>query len=165
MDYRCDGSQIKLPMKDLKSNTDTTVAMLFSPVVKPLASVRPPTAYLVPKSRKDIISLLDRHGIVYSTASQPKTLKGEIYAVQRLDRVWMENKAMTRVTTWQRSSDVRLEVGDVLVSLNQRAARMLVIAFEPASMWGIVQYDEFPDLREIGKDYPLVRILDSQGKQ
>ena len=164
MDYRCDGSTIKLPMKDLKSNTDTMVAMLFSPVVKPLASVRPPSAYLVPKSRKDVINLLDRHGIVYTTVTQPMTQKGEVYSVQQMPRVWMENKAMTRVTTRVRTSDIKLEVGDVLISLDQRASRMLVIAFEPASMWGIVQYDEFPNLCEIGKDYPIIRILDPGGK-
>ena len=165
MDYRCDGSTIELPMKDLKSNADTMVAMLFSPVVKPLASVRPPAGYLVPKNRKDVISLLDRNGIAHTTATQSMTLKGEIYTVQQIDRVWMENKAMTRVATRVRSSDVKLEIGDVLVSLDQLAGRMLAIAFEPASMWGIVQYDEFPNLCEVGKDYPIIRILDPRGRQ
>ncbi|TSA18453.1 hypothetical protein D4R75_11290 [bacterium] len=165
MDYQCDGSTINLPMRVLKSNADTMVAMLFSPVVKPLASVRPPAAYLIPKSRIDVISLLDRHGIVYTTVTQPMKKKGEIYAVRQLDQVWMENKTNTRVTTHPRLTDVTLGIGDVIVSLDQRAGRMLAIALEPASMWGIVQYEEFPGLCEIGKDYPIIRILDARGKQ
>ena len=165
MDYRCDGTTINLPMRNLKSNTDTTVEMLFSPVVKPIASVRPPSAYLIPKTRKDVLGLLDRHGIVYTTVTQPMTQKGEVYTVQQLDRVWMENKVMTRVTTRLRSSDVSLETGDVFVSPDQREGRMLAIALEPGSMWGIVQYDEFPNLCEIGKDYPIVRLLDPRGKK
>ena len=165
MDYQCDGSTINLPMRVLKSNADTMVAMLYSPVVKPLASVRPPAAYLIPNSRIDVISWLDRHGIVYTTVTQPMKMKGEIYAVRQLDQVWMENKTNTRVTTHPRFTDVTLGIGDAIVSMDQRAGRMLAIALEPSSMWGLVQYDEFPKLCEIGKDYPIIRILDARGKQ
>jgi len=160
MDYRYYGSKINLPMRDLKSNIDTLVSMLFSPAVEPLKSVRPPAAYLIPKSRRDIIDLLDRHSIVYTTMAQAAKIRGEIYTVQNIEQVWLENKINTRVTTNSRFSDVVLETGDVLVSLDQRAAHMLVIALEPTSMWGIVQYDEFPHLCERGKDYPIIRILD-----
>lgn len=159
MDYICNGT-IDLPMRTVASNADTIVAMRYSPAVKPIASVRPPTAYHIPKHLKDVIALLDRHGMSYTKVDQPSQRHGEVYTVQSVDRVWMENKVMTRVGTRTRTVPIALESGDVIVPLNQRASQLIVIALEPSSMWGIVQYDEFSGLCEIGKNYPISRIID-----
>lgn len=51
-----------------------------------------------------------------------------------------------------------MEAGDVFVPLQQLLATMLVIALEPASMWGLVQEDLFAPWRTAGREYPVYRL-------
>jgi len=157
MDYVFNGSKINLEMETV-SGKDTSVAMYYSPEVKSLESVDRPDAYVVPGSRKDIIDLLDRHGIHYRTIQKEEDRQVEIYTVKSVAGKWMENKPTKYLSVTKRISKSTISRGDVIVPLDDYNSLLLVIALEPTSMWGLVQYDEFSYLREKGKDYPIYRI-------
>jgi hypothetical protein len=157
MDYVYDGSKINLPVKT-NSGKDTIVTMNFSPKIKLFESVERPEAYIIPAERKDLIDWLDRQGISYQINSKTEQLEVEIYKVKNVECKWMENKSSIYVYADKKISKITLKPGDIIVPLNDFNALKIAIAFEPASMWGLVQYDEFSYLRNTGSDYPILRI-------
>lgn len=159
MDYYFDGSTIDLPISVLKSNLDTVVTMLYSPQVIKLKSVSRPSAYVIPKKYKEIIDLLDRHNIEYKNVINSYNQSVEIYNVKNVELRWLENKSFKIVDVSTRVEEVTLETGDIVISTSQIANNLICIALEPESMWGIVQYDQFINLIEEGKDYPIRRIV------
>jgi hypothetical protein len=157
MDYLYDGSKINLPMKTIHEK-DTIVSMHFSPNIKVLESVGRPLSYVVPASQTNIIELLDKQGIPYRKVERQEQMTVEIYSIKNSVGKWMENKPTDYVTYTTRVENVDLKAGDVVVPMNNEFALMIAIAFEPASMWGLVQYDQFSYLREMGRDYPIYRV-------
>lgn len=160
MDYNFDGSTIDLPMKVLSSNKDTIVTMLYSPQVIKLKSVNRPKAYVISRKNKNLIDLLNLHNIEYESVTTSYNQSVEIYKVQNISDKWLENKLFRILTTSTSIEDLMLlEVGDIIVPVMQPANNMICILLEPESMWGIMQYEQFLNLIEIGKDYPIFRIL------
>jgi len=161
MDYVTEGPKIALLMRTIEGK-DTTVALNYSPEVKIFQTVERPKAYVIPAAREDVIALLAKHGIQFTTLTAPKEVNVQIYTVQDITGKWMENKPTKYVTTSVRNERITLQHGDYIVSLNNVHSTMLAIALEPASMWGLVQYDEFPSLVKKGTDYPIYRILNKK---
>ena len=157
MDYLFDGSKISLPMTTVNGK-DTTVSMLYAPKVTILESVNPPDAYLFHASQKNLIDFLDKHSIPYHQVDKSQKSFVEIYTIKSVGNKWMENKSIKNVTYTTRQEEIQLQTGDIIVPLNNEFSVMLVIAFEPASMWGLVQYKEFSNLIQNDQDYPIYRI-------
>jgi hypothetical protein len=163
MDYLFDGSKITLNMKTI-ADKDTAATMFYSPKVKLFESVERPEAYVVPASKKNIIELLERNGIAFKRLNRKEERIVEIYTINNVVGKWMENKPTSYVSTTKRISKIIINAGDVIVPLNDDHAIMIAITLEPSSMWGIIQYDEFAELRVKGNDYPVYRITISKGK-
>ena len=158
MDYVADGTDIGMPMQMLDSGVDTIMQLPYAPAVKILESVSRPQAYIIPKAEEDVLKLLDRHNISYITTKQAHTYQVEIYSVNDIKRQWMENKLFSLPILSVKKESVTTQPGDIIVPLNQRAGTMLVIALEPASMWGICQFSEYSFLCKKGSDYPIYRV-------
>lgn len=159
MDYVYDGEKISIPVNVLSSGTDSTVYLDYAPQPKPFHTVNRPLGYLIPSGELALIEFLDRHSIQYRRLQKEETHTVEAYKIQSIEKRRMEEKNMyiARVS----SSKLRrsFSTGDVVVPLEQLHSTMLVIALEPESMWGLIQYDEFAHLRKTGSEYPIYRIL------
>ncbi len=163
MDYVCDGSRINMHMQMLDSGIDTVMQLPYASTVKVLESVTRPQAYLVPKALNKVIEFLDLHGIYYIRTKRPVSLSVEIYSILDKTGAWMENKTFKLPRTAIRTDKINTEPGDIIVPLNLRTGLMTVIAFEPASMWGLMQTEEFRALCRKGNDYPILRVPEFKG--
>ena len=83
----------------------------------------------------------------------------EKYTITNTAPVWMENKPFINISTQVKNGTMTAKPGDYLVSLSQPASTMLVIALEPASMWGVAQEESFSALRILNSEYPIYRIV------
>jgi len=158
MDYLYKGERIDLPVLSLKSGRDSMASFASAPIVTPIESVSRPRAYVVPNDQTDLLAFLARHHVVAETVKKPRKQLVERYSVVEVRSKWMENKPIWYVTTQVEKAEIVLNEGDVIVPMNQEHGTMLAIALEPASMWGLVQYDEFAKLRTKGSVYPVYRI-------
>ena len=163
MDYVSDGSKIGMPMQMLVTGVDTIMQLPYASTVKVMESVSRPQAYIIPKDEDDIIKLLDRHNISYITTKQVHTYQVEIYSVTDIKNEWLENKLFSLPTLSVNKQLITTQPGDIIVPLDQRAGTMIVIALEPASMWGICQFSEFSSLCKKGSNYPIIRIPEFKG--
>jgi hypothetical protein len=163
MCYVYDGSKISIPVTYLDSNKDTMVQMPFAPRLEVRNSVARPKAYYIPAALTDVIGLLDLHKITYFKTTKPNTFSAEVYSVKHKKTVWMENKSFSIPAFETKKIEFTSTPGDVIVPLDQPSGVMLAIAFEPASMWGIVHASEFKSLCKAGKDYPIFRITEFKG--
>ncbi len=159
MDYNFDGATIDLPMTVLSSNKDTIVTMPYSPKVIKLKLANRPAAYVVPKKHKELIDLINRHNISYHTVTNSYNQSVEIYKIKNITEKWLENKSFKIISLSPRTQDIKLEEGDVIIPVKQIANNMICILFEPESMWGLSQYDEFQDYFKKGSNYPIFRVL------
>ena len=159
MDYLHSGENISLPMKSIATDSDTLVSMRSAPEVKPLFSVARPKAYLIPQSQSAIIELLQRHGVQMKKIETSYVQNVEKYRITNTAPVWMENKPLINISTQVKNGTMTAKPGDYLVSLSQPASTMLVIALEPASMWGVAQEESFSALRILNSEYPIYRIV------
>lgn len=158
MDYIYEGEKIFIPVNVLSSGTDSTVYLNYTSRPKPLHSVNRPQGYIIPGDEFTLIEFLDRHNIQYRKLQKEETYTVEAYKIQSIEKRRMEEKSVyiARVS----SSTLRrsFSIGDVVVPLEQLHSTMLVIALEPESMWGLIQYDDFAHLRNTGNEYPIYRI-------
>ncbi len=159
MDYRYAGETIALPMEIVASGADTTVSKKYASLVTSLATVSRPIAYLIPQGQTALIAALDRLGIRGERIVRSEKKNAEIISITDTKQVWMENKSFTDIQTQVREGNVTAAAGDLLVPVAQTSSALIVIALEPASMWGLAQYAEFSALRSKGTDYPVYRIM------
>lgn len=158
MDYIYEGKKISIPVNVLSSGKDSTVYLDYAPKPKPLHTVSRPQGYIIPGGELTLIEFLDRHGIQYRKLQKEETHIVEVYKIHSIEKKRMEEK--NTYITQVSSSKLRrsFSSGDLVVPLEQLHSTMLVIALEPESMWGLIQYDEFAHLRKTGSEYPIYRI-------
>ncbi|MFZ5947182.1 MAG: M14 family zinc carboxypeptidase [Stygiobacter sp.] len=159
MDYLYRGEKISIPVNKLSSGKDSIVNLDYSSRPTPLLSVSRPQGYIIPGHELALIEFLDRHGVQYHRLQKEETYTVEAYVIRSIEKRRMEEKN-TYIARVSSSKVNRLfSSGDVIVPLQQLHSTMLVIALEPESMWGLIQYDEFAHLRKIENKYPIYRIL------
>jgi hypothetical protein len=163
MNYVYDGAKIDIPVTYLDSNKDTIVQMPFASGLKVSNSVSRPKAYYIPAGLTEVIAWLDLHKISYIKTTKPHIFRAEVYGIKHKSSVWMENKNFSIPELQTKETEVTSIPGDIIVPLNQSSGVMLVIALEPASMWGIVHQSEFKPLCKAGNDYPIFRITEFKG--
>lgn len=163
MNYVYDGSTIDIPVMYLDSNKDTIVQMPFASGLKVSSSVSRPKAYYIPAALTGVVAWLDLHRISYIKTTKPHTFRAEVYGIKHKSSVWIENKTFSIPELQIKETEVTSGAGDIIVPLSQSAGVMLVIALEPASMWGLVHQSEFKALCKAGNNYPIFRITEFKG--
>ena len=159
MDYEFTGEFIDIPIQMIPSLKDTSSVMHFSPKIKKLKSVSRPSGYIIPNTQTSIVSLLDKHNIEYEVIDASVSKKVEIYSIDNIEEKHIENKKFKVATTSKRLDNYICQKGDIIIPINQLHNTMLAIALEPESMWGLFQSELFEDLLQIGKDYPILRLV------
>lgn len=159
MDYNSIGEKINMPITVLASMKDSSIIMDYSSEIKPIKSVARPTSYLIPSEYQEVINLLDKHNVGYTILENPSKIEVEVYTVKNVEKKWLENKIFSIAKTISTVSEYECKSGDIIVPLNQNAANWISIAFEPESMWGIIQSEKFENLLKVGEQFPIYRIM------
>lgn len=158
MDHVHDGSLIVIPVTTIPGGKDSTVSLPHRPVVKTFATVSRPHGYVLLRVLTGVLEVLQRHGVRSETLQRDTSLEVESAFITRVDTVEREGMNILFPSYTVQRTRRQFQAGDVLVPLQQLHATMLVIALEPASMWGLVQENLFAPWRTAGREYPVYRL-------
>lgn len=142
----------------LKSGRDTTVYLPeFHDSVKTILSVKIPKAYLIHESDSNLVNFLKNHNIQYE--NYETSPDDEIYQYIILDREKSVDEELENY--FVNVERFKISPGNIdqkylLIPMNQPASKMLIQAFEPQSMLGLIQYDEYEYL--LSESYPILRL-------
>lgn len=129
----------------------------------PGQTIKLPAAYLVPPQWRDVIALLDLHGLKYSRVSLPKIGLREKHTVTVFSNVKFsaapfESRFMPTFEAREEERMVTVADGSVLVPVNQPGARILVQMMEPAAEDSLVRWGFFNQIfvrTEYAEDYAM----------
>ncbi|HST20449.1 MAG TPA: M14 family metallopeptidase [Blastocatellia bacterium] len=128
--------------------------------------IKPPAAYLLKPEQKDLIKLLQSHGIVVEATMKDETLDVEQYSIKKLDRAQraFQGHRETRLTVSASDAQEKFPAGSFIVSLHQPKAALIFYLLEAESDDGLVNWnylDQELDLvtKEGGSSvYPVYRL-------
>ncbi len=148
-----------LKLRKVGAEKDTVIQVdNFHEIVKPLLKVQKPFGYLIPKEDQKLFSLMELHGVELREEI-PSSVSFQKYFVEKINLSVdeeLENK-YPEVKVEKLSS---LNSADYyFVPTTQLKSNMLVLALEPQSILGLVQYDEFNYLLEEQSYYPILRVI------
>jgi hypothetical protein len=158
-EYLFNGESMLMPVRTIAGGRDSVIRVLHRSMPTPLLRTARPAAYVVPATRQELIALMQRHEVTMRTLRRTERLQVEVQTVQRWNkRIFEEDETLfpeiTRTTIWR-----EFTAGDVVIPMDQRKAFLISLALEPASVWGVVQYEPFAALRVEGTEFPVYRLL------
>ncbi len=160
-DHFSNGTKLELPLLSYYSNKDTIVTVNdFRPLVKSLYDVERPTGYLVPKSLTEIVEWTNRHSLVYSDYIKSKNDQIEQYYISKIDSIDFERDTILNpIVEMKKITEEICEDDYIFIPTSQLKNNLIVIAFEPKSMLGIVTYKKYEHLLKQGENYPILRVI------
>ncbi len=139
---------LQMPLKSVSTGNDTIIVVEeYYPYVEAVLEVEKPAGYLVPAEDEDLVNLLQMHNVTITGDFVP-----EDYNIFRYTNI--TGPGNIRV---EQLEDLPLGVGYFFVPINQLHSNMLVLALEPESQIGLVNYSAFEHLKE-EDDYPILRV-------
>lgn len=160
-EYLFAGEAMSMPVRTIVGGKDSVIRVLHRSMPTPLLRTARPAAYVIPAAQHLLIDLMRRHHVAMRTLTVPTTMRVEVQTVQRWNtRIFEEDPTLFPDIT-RRTTERAFAAGDVLVPLDQLKALLIILALEPASVWGVVQYEPFAALRVVGAEYPVYRLLPS----
>jgi len=140
-------------------DTPTTIQDQFAPAL----TLPAPAAYAVPPQWKEVIALLELHGLHSFRLKQPLSAPFDTY---RFDTVtWpaapFESRFQPRFKTVQVKEERTLPVGTVVVPTNQVGAKLLMQLLEPEAPDSLVRWGLFNTVfepKEYFEDYAMEPI-------
>lgn len=128
------------------------------------ASVAPPLYYIVPPQWKDVISVIELHGIKFERLAKPMTFEIESYKLS--EPRWASNSFEGRITLNSFKHEVINEkrefaAGSILIPLDQPAANAAIHLLEPNGpdsflYWGF--FNAIFEAKEYGESYMIEKI-------
>lgn len=161
MDYVPDPARptVTVGVIDIDSGeAGSMVIEAFHPQVETTLAVTRPAGYVIPGGAKEVIAVLERHGIPFERVEDPITATLETYRIDAVTPATMEDKDFLDVEVTATTQDAAIPVGDVLVTCDQPASNLIVTLLEPQSMWGLAPLPQFVSMLAVGSDYPIRRI-------
>lgn len=110
--------------------------------------VRRPVAYWVPAAWRDVIAMLDLHGIRYERIAQPRELDVTMYRFSdpKFDRQQFEGHVRVTAPTTSERHHERFIAGSVRVPTSQPLGTLAVLLLEPASTDSLFQWGFFDSI-------------------
>jgi hypothetical protein len=93
------------------------------------------------------------------TLTQPTRLRVEVQTVLRWNTRIFEEDVTLFPDIVRCEAEREFVAGDVVVPLDQLKAFLIMLALEPASVWGVVQYEPFASLRVKDTEFPVYRVM------
>jgi hypothetical protein len=166
MDYYPDPDRpkLKLPVFDLYSWRHTEKELeRYEPIVRIKKSIEKPHAYIFSQKETKLVDLFSKHRIEMFQLNTDTDLEVETYTILHVTSCMEEDKATEYVDVRTKVMGKKMEVGDVVVFLNQGASNLITLLLEPQSSYSICtersgsEY-RFSEYLEEGKEYPIFRL-------
>ncbi len=158
-EYLFSGEAMPMPVRTIAGGKDSVIRVLHRSMPTPLVRTARPAAYVIPAAQHLLIDLMRRHHVAMRTLTAPTAMRVEVQTVQRWKTRIFEEDPTLFPDIVRHETERTFAAGDVLVPLDQLKAMLIMLALEPASVWGVVQYDPFAPLRVVGAEYPVYRVL------
>ncbi len=153
------GTAYQMQMYSLKNKKDTTINYPdFYSELKSVKSVLKPTAYLVPKKDTALVNFIKNHNFSYYPNGAVNVAKLRQYEITALvnDSLDERNFKMPEVNLMEFTGTFNASEY-LFVPINQTKAKIIEIAFEPESLYGLVKYEKFDYLLK-QKYFPILRV-------
>jgi hypothetical protein len=147
------------PVDDDYETGDTITVTIgnYFPRVVAVNTTTIPDAYIIPAAEERMIGLLDKHHVLMQVLQEGDVYRGEYYIIEDLSTIELEESELVFPRVRKESAVHIAAAGDVLVPTDQLRRLLIATALEPQSMHGLLQYNEFRQLRQTGR-YPVLRI-------
>ncbi|MEJ5306182.1 MAG: M14 family zinc carboxypeptidase [Ignavibacteria bacterium] len=157
-DHFPDGQSFKLPVKLVGEEKDTIISISnYHPVIESLLKIKIPFAYLIPKNDELLVEFIQDHNLRYSEIIPDDKVISR-YEVINIDSILIEGEYLVDIQIQeQRVNKEELGQEYILIPTDQLKKNLIVLALEPQSMSGLVQYEKFRYLYNC-KNYPILKI-------
>ncbi len=157
-DHFKNGTKFLLPVWDVTNERDTIIEVEnFNPEVRQILSIKRPKGYLVNVHDTLLINFIQNHQIKYSSKI-PKRSKLIVYEILSIDSVKHEGEYVVRPIISTKTIEHKdLDGKYIFIPINQIYSNMIVQAFEPESVSGLIQYKNYRYLIE-NKFYPIIKV-------
>lgn len=159
MEHIGDGKQYRLDLLSVTSNKDTSVEVNnFHSIIDKHLSVISPKGYLVNKNDNKLIDWLRRHNIFHEDYIKENGQKIIKYNIKKLKKEVLEEMELYNPEIEKIIVDNLTTEDFYYIPLRQLASNLIILAFEPQSMLGIFQTDQFEYLLREYNEYPILRV-------
>jgi hypothetical protein len=126
-------------------------------------SVAPPLYYIIPPQWKDVIDVLQMHGVKLERLQKPVTIEVESYRLT--EPKWASAPFENRITVTAKTNPIKetrtYQAGSVVVPMDQEAANVAIHLLEPASQdsflyWGF--FNSIFEQKEYGEGYVVEEL-------
>ncbi len=156
MEHVKGNENLDLNLRSVSTGNDTTIIVEeYHIEIKKILEVEKPLGYLINKGDSLLISFLKNHNVKFSDEI-PIEAKILEYQILQMDTVISEEIESLYPKVEVKETSINKD-DYYFVPLNQLQSNLLVLALEPQSMLGLIQYEEFKFLRNTGK-YPILRV-------
>ena len=125
----------------------------------PTLTVTRPYAYIIPQGSDAIVEKLRQHGIeVEPFEGKANCEQYRITSIERAEREFQGHREVTLEVETQRT-EINLPRGTHLVRTAQPLGTLAVYLLEPQSEDGLATWNFFDDHIEVGKPFPILRVL------
>lgn len=131
--------------------------------IKATKSVTPPKAYIIPKQYKNIVELLNNHGIIVEKLNVPIELNVETYKLS--NPKWQERpyegRHLTSYSVERFQETKKFVPGTYIVRVNQRTNRVIMNLLEPEAPDALVAWGFFNTIferKEYAEDYVIEKL-------
>lgn len=128
----------------------------YNPLVTPARTTEMPEGYIIPEDHSEIAELLFDHQVEYRELEGGENLQAEVFRIEDFTEEEFESPTMIPVGE-TRSVNYEASPGDIFIPTAQLRGLMIATALEAQSMHGLIQYDEFENLKQEG-DFPVLRV-------
>ncbi|MFT3745946.1 MAG: M14 family metallopeptidase [Pyrinomonadaceae bacterium] len=130
---------------------------------KVTASVAPPLAYIIPPQYKDVIDVINAHGIKYDVLKKPAIVEVESYKLTepKWSPTSFENRITLNAKQTAYTENRTFAAGSIIVRLDQEAAAVAIHLLEPNGPDSFVYWGFFNSIfeqKEYGESYILEKL-------
>lgn len=129
----------------------------YHPEVKEILKIKTPKGYLIPKNDSLLIEFVKNHAIKFQNTI---SVKGKIYQyeITAKDSILLEGEYIRYPIVSKKLITQNINLDDyIFIPLNQSKRDLIVLALEPQSMVGLVQYERFQYILQ-KNNYPFLFI-------
>jgi hypothetical protein len=156
------GQPLLMHLLSYYSGQDTAVTVKdYRPVVKSVYDVLKPLGYMIPETCVPLMEWVCRQALETEPAKTKPGEKIMQYVITGTDSIDFEGDIIAdpKVSLYE-VKELPRDTGFIFIPVAQLKGNMAVIALEPKSMLGLVTYGKFADLLQVGKSYPVLRVVD-----
>jgi len=162
-EYKADESPISGARRIVYGTAPLNITIPRFDEGKVTVSVAPPIAYIVPPQYKEVIRVIELHGIMFERTKKPLTLAVESYKLT--EPRWATTSFENRITLSCKQTLVKEQrtyaAGSVVIPLAQESANVVIHLFEPNGPDSFVYWGFFNSIfeqKEYGESYQIEKL-------